>query len=152
MIETGRVVALENDAVWVETQRQGSCGSCAARSGCGHGLLASAGSRPELVRARLRQGGPRDLALHDRVRIGIPERGFLSAAVLLYLFPLLCCVAAAMLASLLFKDAGSAPYADLVTAAAALLGLSCGFLWVRWRSGRADSAAVGLHPVVTARL
>ena len=40
IVETGRVVALEGAAVWVETIRSSACGSCAARSGCGHRTLA----------------------------------------------------------------------------------------------------------------
>ena len=41
LIETGRVVAVEanEEALWVETIRQSTCGSCAANKGCGHGLL-----------------------------------------------------------------------------------------------------------------
>ena len=39
LVETGRVVAVEEDSLWVETIRQSTCGSCAAQKGCGHGLL-----------------------------------------------------------------------------------------------------------------
>ena len=31
--ETGRVVAVESDAVWVEEDRSSACGKCAARAG-----------------------------------------------------------------------------------------------------------------------
>ena len=40
IIESGRVVAIEESGVWVETIRSSACGSCAARSGCGHRTLA----------------------------------------------------------------------------------------------------------------
>jgi len=37
--ESGRVVAIESDAVWVETIRSSLCGSCAAKAGCGQDYL-----------------------------------------------------------------------------------------------------------------
>ena len=39
LTETGRVVAVDGDRLWVETIRKSTCGSCAAQKGCGHGLL-----------------------------------------------------------------------------------------------------------------
>jgi len=152
MTETGRVVALEEGAVWVETLRRGSCGACAARSGCGHGLLSSVGSRPELVRAVLSDRGPQNLDLHDTVCISIPEQRFLRGIGLLYLLPLLCTVGAAVLGSSLGNAASDAPGADLRAALGALLGLALGLAAVRWYSRRPNAAATSLHPVVTARL
>ncbi|GIR82921.1 MAG: hypothetical protein CM15mP84_06690 [Cellvibrionales bacterium] len=35
LTETGRVVAIESDAVWVEADRSSACGKCAARAGVG---------------------------------------------------------------------------------------------------------------------
>ena len=53
IIESGRVVAVEETGVWVETIRSSACGSCAARSGCGHRTLAGVlTSDKGLVRAR----------------------------------------------------------------------------------------------------
>ena len=55
LIETGRVVALEGNTVWVETLRQSACGSCSARAGCGHGVLnaVAPGASRAVVKARL---------------------------------------------------------------------------------------------------
>jgi len=39
LMETGRVVAVEADAVWIEADRSSACGRCAARAGCGQGAL-----------------------------------------------------------------------------------------------------------------
>ena len=39
--ETGRVVAVEPDAVWIEADRSAACGKCAARAGCGQGALSA---------------------------------------------------------------------------------------------------------------
>ena len=43
--ETGRVVAVEPDAVWIEADRSAACGKCAARAGCGQGAPRT-GSQP----------------------------------------------------------------------------------------------------------
>lgn len=40
--ETGKVVAEKGERVWVQTIRASACQSCAARSGCGQRVLASA--------------------------------------------------------------------------------------------------------------
>ena len=37
--EPGRVVAVEEGAVWVQTLRKSTCSSCSANAGCGQGLL-----------------------------------------------------------------------------------------------------------------
>ena len=51
LLERGRVVAIEADAVWVETIRRSTCAGCSARSGCGHGVLARASGGRGLIRA-----------------------------------------------------------------------------------------------------
>ena len=39
LTETGRVVAVDDDGLWVETVRRSTCNACGVRQGCGHGLL-----------------------------------------------------------------------------------------------------------------
>jgi len=82
LTETARVVALDSDAVWVETLRQTSCGSCAARSGCGHGMLntARAGASRGFVKALLPSEEALALSLHETVVSATPARGFWKAA------------------------------------------------------------------------
>lgn len=152
LAETGRVVAVDDGAVWVETQRQSSCGSCAARSGCGHGLLASMGRGPSLVRALLTPGSPGNIALHDQVRISLPERSFLRGVAMLYLLPLLSTVIFAALSSAVLDGSGLSQAAiDLRVTLAAAAGLGAGLLWVRTQSRR-HAGNPSIHPVVTERL
>jgi sigma-E factor negative regulatory protein RseC len=152
LAETGRVVALDEGAVWVETQRQGSCGSCAARSGCGHGLLASMGRGPALVRALLVSGSPGNIALHDRVRISLPERSFLRGVAMLYLLPLLSTIICAALSSAALEGSALSQAAmDLRVTLAAGAGLGAGLLCVRAQSRR-HAGDPSIHPVVTERL
>ena len=98
--EQGRVLSIEPGAVWVETIRRSTCGSCQARAGCGQALLSKLGSRS-------RQGFVRVLtdAVHqigDEVIIGVPEHAVVSGSAWVYLVPL----AALFVFSLLAQEAG----------------------------------------------
>ncbi len=99
IVETGRVVALEGAAVWIETIRSSACGSCAARSGCGHRTLAGVlTSDKGLVRARESDSlKAADCSVNDRVEISIPRSTLSLGALLLYGLPLVSGIALAMM-------------------------------------------------------
>ena len=133
LIETGRVVAVEADALWVETIRQSTCGACAARQGCGHGLLNRIGDgRTGYVRVlRGPASGRRPCAVNDQVRISIPEQVILRGSAVVYMVPLLCMLAGAALAVQLFPAGPEA-----LAAIGAAVGLGSGFGLVRWHAWR----------------
>jgi sigma-E factor negative regulatory protein RseC len=154
LTETGRVLALEDGVAWVETLRQSTCGACAARSGCGHGLLntARADSSRGVVKALVPKSTGLSLNVHDTVELALPERSFLSAASMLYVVPLVTTLGAAILTEHLFLAEGApAAAADLQVSLAAIVGLTGGLLAVRWhaRHTRDDPA---YQPRVTARI
>jgi len=152
LTETGRVVGLDGDTAWVETLRQGTCGACSARSGCGHGLLNSArpGSSRALVRARVGQDLIGELRLQDSVELALPERSFLRAASLVYATPLIAAIGAALAAERwLARGAATAASTDLATVLGAAGGLVAGFLAVRWLGRRRP--ATEYLPTITAR-
>lgn len=151
LTESARVVAVEGSAVWVETLRQSSCGSCAARSGCGHGMLnsARAGVSKGLLKAALPADKSIVVSLHDTVEISVPEQGFLRAAWLLYAMPLLTMLTAAGFADRLWASSGLTQAAmDFRVTIAAASGLAAGLLLLRVLSRRM-SADPGLQPRVT---
>ena len=133
LVETGRVVAVEADALWVETIRRSTCGSCAARQGCGHGLLNRiADGRSSYIRVlRPPTADTRPCEVDDQVRISIPEQVILRGSVVVYLLPLLCMLTGAAVAEQLLT---SAPQPAAV--AGAVLGLGLGFALVRWHARR----------------
>lgn len=94
--ESGRVVAVEEGAVWVETLRRSTCNACSASAGCGQGLMEKlgVGERRGYVRALT----DLQLAVGDGVTIGIREDLMLGSALRVYLLPLLGLFSAAMLA------------------------------------------------------
>lgn len=125
--ERGRVLSVEADAVWVETIRQSTCGSCQARAGCGQALLQRLGSRAR--RGFIRALSDQPLTVGDEVVIGLPEDAVLKASALMYVLPLL----------MLFVFAVSADIAGLSEAwviLAASSGLAAGFFAAGWWARR----------------
>ncbi|MEZ5571674.1 MAG: SoxR reducing system RseC family protein [Halioglobus sp.] len=132
LTETGRVVGLEDDALWIETIRRSTCGTCSAQKGCGHGLLnkLSEGKRG-YVRALPGEKGIGHYQLDDQVLISIPEEVILRGSFIAYILPLLGMLAGAMVAVNWFPDAG-----DPVAVAGAAAGLALGYALVRWHGVR----------------
>jgi sigma-E factor negative regulatory protein RseC len=128
--ETGRVVAIEEGAVWVETLRKSTCSSCSANAGCGQGLMDKIGVGRQ--RGFVRVLSDLQLALNDVVIIGISEDLLLRSAVLVYLLPLLGLLAGALLASSLALTEG-------LVILSALASLLVSWLAVRWYCRRTEN-------------
>lgn len=94
--ESGRVVALEDGAVWVQTLRQSTCASCSANAGCGQGLLDKLAISSQ--RGHVRALTDLHLAIGDEVVIGVREELLLGSAVQVYLLPLLALLGGGLLA------------------------------------------------------
>jgi sigma-E factor negative regulatory protein RseC len=118
--ETGKVVAVEDGAVWVETIRQSACHSCSAKSGCGHSALSKLGRQA----VHLKAGTSQRYAVGDEVVIGVPEHVVVTSSLLAYLMPL---VLALVFAIPVDAYTGSDGY----TALAGLVGLALGFVGLR---------------------
>lgn len=137
LTETGRVVALEADALWIETIRRSTCGGCAAQSGCGHGLLnhrllnnRTAGKHG-YIRALPGDEGIGSYHVGQQVMLSIPEEIILRGSFIAYLLPLLCMLSGAAIAA-----NALAGTADLVAGIGAATGLAIGFGLVRWHGLR----------------
>ena len=142
LVETGRVVALEDTAVWVETIRSSACGSCAARSGCGHRTLAGALTQDKgLVRVLETESlSAADCSIDDWVEISIPNATLSKGALLLYAAPLVF----ATLLALLVESMG-----EIAVIGAFFAGLTIAFLSLRWSGAQ---AAIGVvEPLLTGR-
>jgi sigma-E factor negative regulatory protein RseC len=145
LIETGRVVAVETDSVWVETIRKTTCGSCAAQKGCGHGMMnkISAGRR-SLIRALPGKLRPAECSVDDEVTISIPEEVILRGSLIVYILPLLCMLLGAWTGAALF-----ASNEDAAGGAGAILGFALGFALVRLHAARHRNDS-SLQPVLVA--
>lgn len=125
--ERARIVAVDNDAVWVETIQLSTCGSCAAKKGCGQSLLASLGAEPNYLRVLLPDGKLNGYQLDQTVTIGLPENIVVNTSLLLYLLPL--CL-------MLFFSALAHNYygSELLTIVMAGVGLCLGGMVIRFYS------------------
>lgn len=84
--EQAIVIDREGDYVWVQTNRQSSCGHCSVKKGCGTQVLSKVlGNKT----AHIRCLNSKDVKIGDRVMIGIEESALLSGSFLVYLLPLL---------------------------------------------------------------
>jgi sigma-E factor negative regulatory protein RseC len=117
------------------------CERCAAGKGCGAGLL-GAGRGPKRVNAILSP----NLEIHngDRVSIVLEPRNLLRASVIVYGYPLLGAVLAAIMAMKL-------EIGDAAGAVAALVGLIAGMLIAKMRL-RKSRCLRDFTPVIVERL
>ncbi len=140
--ESGRVVAVESGAVWVETLRKSTCSGCSARSGCGQGLLGELGLGPR--RGHVRALSELSLSVGDAVIIGVREDLLVRGSLLVYLMPLLGLFAGALLT----QSAGAAePWVVL----GGFAGMFLAWYGVRRRSVR-TAHDPALQPVVVRRV
>ncbi|MCG8672261.1 MAG: SoxR reducing system RseC family protein [Pseudomonadales bacterium] len=119
--ETGRVVAVEEGSVWVESIRQTACQSCSARQGCGQSALAKLGQQHK---NHVRAINAFNLNVGDNVVIGVPEDVVMKGTLVAYMMPLIFMLVASVAADSV--DAG-----DLWVTLSGLIGLAIGFALVR---------------------
>lgn len=132
LTETGRVVAVDAEGLWVETIRQSTCGSCAAQKGCGHGILnrISDGKRG-YIRVLSGKTSIDHCCVDDKVRISIPEEVILRGSLVVYMVPLLSMLAGAAFAVNLLPGVQ-----DVLAALGAVIGFGIGIGIVRWHAWR----------------
>lgn len=129
ILETGRIVSIEAEGVWVETIRKSTCGSCQAEKGCGQSLLNKWDGHTAYIWVLLDGRDPARYAVGDEIQIGIPEEVIAKGALLVYLLPVISLVAATTLAHHQFAHEG-------ITSLAGLAGLLVGGFIVRWHAWR----------------
>ncbi len=128
MQERGRIVAIDGNALWVETIQQSTCGSCSAQKGCGQGLLNKLGDgKRNHIRVLLGDAPASSYKLGEQVEFSVSDNVLLKSAAIVYLLPLL-----AMLAGMGLTQQWSSSQG--LAAIGALLGFVVGFLLVRLHS------------------
>lgn len=125
--ETGRIVAIEPEGLWVETIQRSTCGSCAAQKGCGQSLMSRLLGHTSYLWVLLEGRDAAQYQLGEEIRIGVPETVVVKGSLFVYLVPLLFMLVGAGLADTLTQSDGW-------SAIGAMLGLLAGGLLVRWRA------------------
>lgn len=117
--------SLSGGRALVEARRRSACGRCAARSGCGHGLLDSLAARHSIAfELPVPEGLAEALRPGDTVVVGVPERAVLGAALRVYAPPLAGLVAGTLAGGAVLGSDGAA-------ALGAVLGLLAGSVAIR---------------------
>lgn len=129
ILETGRIVAIETEGVWVETIRKSVCGSCKAEQGCGQRLINQLDGHTAYIWVLLEGRRPTDYQLGDEIQVGIPEEVIAKGAMLVYMVPLISLLIATAGAHHQFAHEG-------LTTLSGFAGLLLGGLIVRWHSWR----------------
>ena len=125
--ETGRVVAIEGDELWVETIQQSACQTCAAEKGCGQRLIAKATGKTTAIRVLPGLCNLESIKMNDQVVIGVPEKVVVNGTFLTYFLPLITMVTAVILLDQVSDN-------DVVVALGAFSGLLFGGALVRLHS------------------
>ena len=128
ILETGTVVAIESDSLWVETIQKSACDACVAEKGCGQKFLSKLAGKTTSIRVLLNGQSRKDFSLGQTVTIGIPEDVIVLASLLVYLMPIVGAVAGAAL----IGSSGT----DLQAMVGAVAGLLAGAWLVRMHSTR----------------
>ena len=145
--ESARVIAIDGNQLLLEAEIKTTCQSCSAKKGCGTGVLAEHVGRKM---THFQVENTLDARVGDEVIVGLSEQAMLNGSLLVYLFPLLSMIIAALLADALLNPAWLSAWGlsgDLLTALAGLAGLVLAMLGVRNKfAGR--RAQQQLTPVV----
>lgn len=125
--ETGRVVAVDKECLWVETINQSTCGSCSAEKGCGQSVIAKWSAKNSYIKVLLNDRNADTVHVDDSITIGIPEDVIVKSSLLIYCLPILLLVIGAATGQSIFST-------ELASVIGAVIGLGLGGLVVSLRS------------------
>lgn len=125
MIEEQAVaVRIEGDEAYLEIERSKPCGLCGATRGCGVSLW---GRMFKQRNATFSVANHLQIAIGDRVVIGLEEGALLTGALTAYVVPLILICVGGVLGSNLSVDR---PQADFFAVLGASAGLLAGIFWI----------------------
>lgn len=126
--ESAIVVAVEDNAAWVETQRKAACDSCAVNKGCGTAVLSKViGNKRSRLKV-LKHG--LSLRVGDEVVIGLQEHALLRGSMTVYGVPLLFMMLGALLADYAGRQWWGHP-SDILDIGFGIAGFVAGLMWLR---------------------
>jgi len=145
--ETARVVEVDQNTIWVETQRRSTCSACSASKGCGTAAISRAlGKRRSIVRVLANI----PLNAGDEVIIGIREQALVKGSLAVYAVPIVL-----LLLGALIGDLGAQRFLwQSAEASSLILGISgfvAGLFWLR-RFTRRIRYDENYQPVVLRKL
>jgi len=141
--EQALVTQVNNNGIWVETQRKSACGQCSANKGCGTSVLQNVlGNK----RSRLRVLSDIPVKTGDEVIIGLQEGAFLKGSFAVYLLPLVLMFVFGVLGETLSGQL-LLTNSDVASILFATIGVIIGGFWLR-RYNRAIQFDKRYQPVI----
>jgi sigma-E factor negative regulatory protein RseC len=122
--ETGKVAAIDSDALWIEAIQKSTCGSCVAQKGCGQTLMSRLGVKPVYIRVLLNGREADDYRVGQSIDIAIADDVVVKTALFTYFSPVICSL---VFASVAYSLHGG----ELTTLLSAIVGLVTGMFAVR---------------------
>ncbi|ROS04720.1 RseC/MucC-like positive regulator of sigma(E) [Sinobacterium caligoides] len=120
MNEEARIVGVESGELWLATQRQTSCASCAAKNGCSQKVLSELSSKDAHF-IKIDNDGRHNYSVGDVVEISVAGEAIVKGSLQIYSLPLVVMIAGALLGNgIVSGDAGSI--------SGAILGFTLGLL------------------------
>ena len=133
--EHATVVAVEENAVWAEVQRQSVCGQCAANKGCGSAVLQKVlGNKRNIFRV----SGDLRVSVGDEVVIGVNENAIVKGSLLVYALPIICIIVFALLGETIASRMMSIE-SDYMSVLGAAIGLIVSVFGLRWHSNKSNN-------------
>lgn len=131
--ETGEVVQLEGEFIWVKSQVTSSCNACTAKTNCGTSAIAQAFGDKSVVN---KVHNSQQAKVGDWVEIGIAEQNLVTGAALVYLLPLLSALLFAVISEYWLSQ--FIEFTEPVLIVLTLLGGFVGFAIARIKIARAE--------------
>ncbi len=138
--ETGRIIDIEANALWVETMRHSTCNACAAKKGCGQRLLSKITGQSMQLRVLVNPEDINRYQIGGHVVLGIPEGVVVKASLFVYLLPLLLMMVFSGFAHTLAAN-------EAVSVLSGLAGLLLGGLCIHFHSNYCKNDST-LQPIV----
>ncbi len=133
VVEKGRVAAVGESHLWIETVRQSTCQSCSAQKACGHGILNSIDKgRRHQIKVLIEASSNTDYRIDDEVEISIPDHLLVKGALIVYLLPLFAMLSGAFLMSCLWVG-------DVPAVIGAAFGFFTGILLVKYHANKLNN-------------
>jgi len=129
IIETAKVIAVDQGMATVECVSKSACGSCGSAEHCGNSSLAKAfPKRTHQLQVELTER----VEPGEQIELALNAKNMLHSALVIYLMPLLLLIAGAGIGKAMF-DSNLQELASILLGG---VGLACGFILVKLYSKR----------------
>ncbi len=122
LYKSANIVKTQGKIATVTVKQQSACGTCSVYSVCGTSVLSKLFSR----KSEFNVVNETDAVEGDEVLLSVSDTVLIKTSFMMYLLPLMCLFAGAILAEQLFS---ASPYAEALSILGGISGFVCG-IWI----------------------